>query len=238
MDLRSHPPRGAQLAPLPSVRTDPRIARTRRLLHDALLSLARERDLDTIAVADIADRATINRSTFYQHYPDKETLLADALDEQARLAGADLSALLPLEVSDQPPEILVRYVEHLDENAALYRRSLSETGSPLALARLRRRITTIVTTGIECHGFDPGDAGLPLEIAAASVTGSLVGVLTTWLEMEPRPSTASAASWAWQMLVPAHRPVPLLADGPESTPDAERGRDEGAAAPGWCAPRA
>lgn len=192
-----------------ATRTDPRIARTRRLLHDALLALARERDLDTISVADIADRATVNRSTFYQHYPDKETLLADALDEQARIAGADLSALIPLEDSDQPPALLVRYVEHLDENAALYRRSLSETGSPLAVARLRRRINDIVTTGIEGHGFDPRETDLPLEIAAASITGSLIGVLTTWLEMDPRPSTERAASWTWQMLVPAHHPDPL-----------------------------
>ena len=226
MDLRSRPPLGAQPAPHPGARTDPRIARTRRLLHDALLSLARERDLDTIAVADIADRATVNRSTFYQHYPDKETLLADALDEQARLAGADLSALLPLEESDQPPAILVRYVEHLDENAALYRRALGETGSPLTMARLRRRITAIVTTGIEGHGFDADDSDLPVEIAAASITGSLIGVLTTWLEMDPRPSTERAASWAWQMLVPAHHPDPLAA-GCE---------DAGGAPTGWCAP--
>lgn len=224
MDLRSHPPQGAQSAPPPSARTDPRIARTRRLLHDALLSLARERDLDTIAVADIADRATINRSTFYQHYQDKETLLADALDEQARLAGADLSALLPLEVSDQPPEILVRYVEHLDENAALYRRVLGEAGSPLTMSRLRRRLSAIVTTGIEGHGFDPEPEDLPVEIAAASITGSLVGVLTTWLEMDPRPSTERAASWAWQMLVPA----PPLAAG-------SCGAGDGGTTTGWCA---
>lgn len=210
----------------PEARTDPRIARTRRLLHDALLSLARERDLDTIAVADIADRATVNRSTFYQHYPDKETLLADALDEQARLAGADLSALLPLEESAQPPALLVRYVEHLDENAALYRRALGETGSPLTMARLRRRMSAIVTTGIEGHGFDPEQEDLPVEIAAASITGSLIGVLTTWLEMDPRPSTERAASWAWQMLLPEHRSDPLAGEGATDQSDAS----------GWCAP--
>ncbi|PFG34189.1 TetR/AcrR family transcriptional regulator [Sanguibacter antarcticus] len=208
MDLRTDPPPAAQ----PEARTDPRIARTRRLLHDALLSLARERDLDTIAVADIADRATINRSTFYQHYPDKETLLADALDEQARLAGADLSALLPLDESDQPPALLVRYLEHLDENAALYRRALGETGSPLTTARLRRRMTTIVTTGLEGHGFSPGEEDLPVAIAAASITGSLIGVLTAWLEMTPRPSTERAASWVWQMLVPARQHDPFSAE--------------------------
>lgn len=189
---------------------DPRIARTRALLQDALLSLARERDLDDISVADIADRATINRSTFYQHYADKDTLLADALDEQARRAGADLTDPAMLELTDDPPEVLVRYAEHLAENAALYRRALGEHGSPVATARLRRRISAIVTTGVCSHTADLDDLGLPVEIAAASITGSLIGVLTTWLDMDPMPSPERAAAWAWRMLVPSqqapHRP--------------------------------
>ena len=72
---------------------DPRIARTRRVLQAALLDLAREQPLDEITVAEIADRAEVNRSSFYQHYSDKETLLADALDAQAADVGADLSSL-------------------------------------------------------------------------------------------------------------------------------------------------
>src|SRR3954447_314289 len=106
-------------------RVDPRVLRTRRLLQDALLSLAREQSLDEISVADIADRATVNRSTFYQHYPDKETLLADALDAQAALAGADLSGMDPESGPDvDPPEIFVRYAQHVTENVELYRRAL------------------------------------------------------------------------------------------------------------------
>lgn len=184
---------------------DPRITRTRTLLQDALLSLARERDLDEIAIADIADRATINRSTFYQHYADKETLLADALDEQARRAGADLTDPAILELTDDPPEVLVRYAEHLAENAALYRRALGERGSPVATARLRRRISAIVMTGVCSHQSNLDDLGLPVEIAAASITGSLIGVLTTWLDMDPMPSAERAAAWAWRMLVPSQQ---------------------------------
>ena len=62
---------------------DPRIARTRQSLQAALFELARERGLDEITVADIAERAGVNRSSFYQHYSDKDTLLADAIDAVA-----------------------------------------------------------------------------------------------------------------------------------------------------------
>lgn len=55
--------------------TDPRILRTRRLLQQALVNLMKEKEFDSISVQDIAEAATINRATFYDHYPDKFALL-------------------------------------------------------------------------------------------------------------------------------------------------------------------
>lgn len=179
---------------------DPRVARTRSLLQEALLELARERELDAISVADLADRATVNRSTFYQHYPDKETLLADALDAQAALVGADLSDIDPGALTDAPPEVIVRYTRHLAENAALYRQVFGEPGSPLVTARLRGRIRAMARQACEEFGLDEGDRGVPTEIVAASIAGSLVEMLSAWLEMEPLPPPEQAARWAWRAL--------------------------------------
>jgi AcrR family transcriptional regulator len=55
--------------------TDPRILRSRRMLMDALTSLLAKKDFEDISVQEIADEATLNRATFYLHYPDKGTLL-------------------------------------------------------------------------------------------------------------------------------------------------------------------
>jgi AcrR family transcriptional regulator len=55
--------------------TDPRILRTRKLLQQALVNLMKEKEFDNISVQDIAEAATINRATFYDHYPDKFALL-------------------------------------------------------------------------------------------------------------------------------------------------------------------
>ena len=54
---------------------DPRIKRTRQLLQDALQKLLSEKDFDRISVQDIAETATLNRATFYDHYSDKFALL-------------------------------------------------------------------------------------------------------------------------------------------------------------------
>src|SRR5579863_10627951 len=55
--------------------TDPRILRSRRMLMEALARLLIKKEFNDISVQDIADEATLNRATFYLHYPDKNALL-------------------------------------------------------------------------------------------------------------------------------------------------------------------
>jgi AcrR family transcriptional regulator len=47
---------------------DGRVRRTHAALQGALIPLAEERDLSQISVADVAERAGVSRSTFYDHY--------------------------------------------------------------------------------------------------------------------------------------------------------------------------
>jgi AcrR family transcriptional regulator len=54
---------------------DPRIRRTRLLLQEALGTLLETTEFEKISVQDIAEAATVNRATFYDHYPDKFALL-------------------------------------------------------------------------------------------------------------------------------------------------------------------
>jgi AcrR family transcriptional regulator len=55
--------------------TDPRILRSRQMLMGALAKLLDRKEFDDISVQEIADEATLNRATFYLHYPDKNALL-------------------------------------------------------------------------------------------------------------------------------------------------------------------
>ena len=113
-------------------------------------ALARERPLDEVTIADIVERAGVNRSSFYQHYSDKETLLADALDATAEAAGAALPELV--EPPREPPQALFAFLEHFEANADLYRRVLVSPGSAVVQARLRARIEAIVGEGVVKSG--------------------------------------------------------------------------------------
>jgi AcrR family transcriptional regulator len=57
--------------------TDPRIVRSRQMLMEALANLLTCKEFDEISVQEIADKATLNRATFYLHYPDKNALLQE-----------------------------------------------------------------------------------------------------------------------------------------------------------------
>jgi AcrR family transcriptional regulator len=59
----------------PAESTDPRILRSRQMLMEALLKLLDRKEFNDISIQEIADEASLNRATFYLHYPDKNALL-------------------------------------------------------------------------------------------------------------------------------------------------------------------
>lgn len=60
---------------------DPRVKRTRQMLQQALMDLLGERSFQAITVQDIAERATLNRATFYAHFADKYSLIDTMMRE-------------------------------------------------------------------------------------------------------------------------------------------------------------
>lgn len=63
------------------VRQDRRVQKTRQSIRAAFIALLKEKRFGDITVQDIADRALISRSTFYDHYTDKYLLLEQLYQE-------------------------------------------------------------------------------------------------------------------------------------------------------------
>jgi|GEM_PF-588020 AcrR family transcriptional regulator len=64
-----------------SGRADPRVERTKRDLRRGLEELLGNKSFDKISVAEICEKSSINKMTFYHHYQDKYDLLADCVRE-------------------------------------------------------------------------------------------------------------------------------------------------------------
>lgn len=62
-------------------KSDLRSQVSQRLIWDAMFSLLSEKPFDSVHVKDICERASVNRSTFYNHFIDKYELLQFGLHE-------------------------------------------------------------------------------------------------------------------------------------------------------------
>jgi len=94
--------------------------RSRRFIRQAFLELLQEKRLEKITVTDIVNRADINRSTFYAHYPDVRGLIEEIQQEFVEqsvslLKGADFLTLLR-----DPVPFLRKWLEIANRNRDLY----------------------------------------------------------------------------------------------------------------------
>ena len=91
---------------------DPRIKRSRQWLLQALMELMREKSFEAITVHDLAERAGVNRVTFYNHFNDKYALLEYSL---RTLFQQKLRAEVP-EGAAFSPENLATMIQLVAEN--------------------------------------------------------------------------------------------------------------------------
>lgn len=166
--------------------TDPRIVRSRRMLMEALLRLLNRKEFDDISVQEIADEATLNRATFYLHYPDKNALLQAMTAARFR----DLIARRDLSFTDCDGAlraIALGVCDYLAET----------TGCPTQLAKmpLEGSIIPVVESmflkGGRHHEMAPGVDSALMATAAA---WAIFGAARRWLQTQDRiPAEEMAA---------------------------------------------
>ena len=170
---------------------DRRVRRTQATLQRALIDLVQEQDLSQITVADVADRADVSRSTFYDHYTDVHELAEAActsmLDDLFGFALA-LDTAPPPGTPEDPDPALTAFFTHFAGHAGLYRSLLGPAGSARVIEHVRRRTTAAAHYSgrlTPSGGPPPPDTGspdFPLDVPAAFVAGALIGVAADWLQ--------------------------------------------------------
>lgn len=171
-----------------SSRTDPRIIRTRQLLKDAFVELLQEMDIGKIFVNQIAERATINRVTFYLHYRD----IPDMMEKMADEMIAHISDILKLKsgnqeaAADEDWPTLVNLLEHFAEHAKFYKVVLASRRTPIFTERILKLLTELVTLRIERKGGDAilSEAGIQKDIAIWYGSSALIGTIISWLRKD------------------------------------------------------
>lgn len=181
---------------------DPRARRSRSRLRAAVLELAEDRDPTTITMSKVAQHAGVNRATVYQHFPDVNALLTDAMaDAVTRVART--AALCPLDAPrDVTPEPLSELFHHVADTADLYRRMLGPQGNALFTVRLREQLTAELVSSFR-EGRRPGGfEDVPSRLHAAYLAGALISVLATWVADEPPAPADEVALAFWRLFRP------------------------------------
>lgn len=157
-------------------RDDPRVKRTRQLIQQAFVELMKEKGFDAVTIQDIAQKATINRATFYAHYTDKYALL----DEGTALAFENM---IPEEITQaqeftedvcrQFIELTYRYIIAFYRTCKLGEKSFS--------AQIDGKVKQILQRTIESVLKRSGTSS-NAEINAAMISAAIYGAAYYWFE--------------------------------------------------------
>lgn len=166
--------------------TDPRILRTRQLIRDAFVDLLQEMDIEKLTVNRIAERATINRVTFYLHYRDITDMMEKMADEMIEHIERIVDEHAPQfedAAKDDGWPVLVKLLEHFAEHSKFYRVVLASRRTPIFTERLLRLLSKLVSAKIESLelGNSLAQAGIHKEIAIWYSSSALIGTIVSWL---------------------------------------------------------
>lgn len=159
-------------------RVDPRVKRTRELIVWAFNELVAEKGHTGLTVQEIAERATINRATFYAHFNDQYELfdhvISEAFREELRRRLSDSSGL-----SEENLKALILaacdYLAGL--NTACSR--TDQQFKPLIEARVQSELYELLLGWIEASP-PTGSRSANARIMASVVSWAIFGVGLQW----------------------------------------------------------
>jgi len=171
-------------------RVDPRVKRTRKLLQQAFLELLQEKGFASISIQDITQRATVNRATFYAHFPDKYALMDSILREQFQQA---LASTLPPSPSwgAQSLRLLIEGVFGFLRDCSKPRETQFD---PLVERAVQQELAKILLSWLKQAKTGGVKPRVRLETAASVMSWAIFGTAVEWSRNERAPSAKEMAT--------------------------------------------
>lgn len=178
--VRNYRRRAGNMSNNKQMKVDPRIKRTKKMFKEALISLIQENeDISKLTVQNIADRAELNRATFYLHYHDINDLMEQMIDE----VFEDLNKTMEsppeehqvMKGSKTPPAMLVSFLEHFYRNARLYNVMLENKD-------FRKRVFGILLDIVTFSDENRKAKGKSFQLPKEILVSSSLGIITWWIQ--------------------------------------------------------
>jgi AcrR family transcriptional regulator len=177
---------------------DPRIKRTRQLLCGALRTLLKKKEFDCISVQDIAEAATLNRATFYAHYPDKFALL----EELIRTSFLDFLEKRNVRFDGTCPSAFRAIILAVCDYLAEVHKAQSSHQlqfEPLVESTIINQVRLVLLEGFRRHREERRISG---EMIAATASWAIYGAAKEWVCSEGRGSVENFADTVLELVQP------------------------------------
>lgn len=180
-------------------------ASSRETIAEAATELFLERGYDATSIADIAARAGVSRSSFFNYFASKTDVLWGGFDERMDAAAAQIAAggpvrgILSQAVDDFAPDTLALAAAHA---AAM--------GIEQELARERAVRQSQLASRLTDRLRADGEDGLHAEVRAAAFAAAVFAAVWAWADAGPgitslRDTLASALSAVPEARAPGDR---------------------------------
>jgi AcrR family transcriptional regulator len=172
----------------PTLKVDPRVKRTRRLLRDALVSLMLEKDFASITIREITERAEVAYITFFRHFESLDQLLMEILDDGLGELQAHIETLAKQsETSALETEGRLIF-EYIEQKADLFRILFKSQ----SVTRVRKKVVRNIAAIFQKSCLPLARSGNPMATAILSnhIATSLLALIEWWLDNNRKPVPA------------------------------------------------
>ncbi|MCC8097400.1 MAG: TetR/AcrR family transcriptional regulator [Eubacterium sp.] len=165
-------------------KTDLRFLKSEKAIKKAFLELMKEKGYANITITDIANRAVINRKTFYMHYDSKEQLYDALADEFIDYLDSDgfFRRLQGLKGKHQK-EIIVNLMIKTKEHKELFNVLINDERNSEFLSKLKKKLIKDLVL-ISHTDIKAKDTHLTFEILSEAYFELLRIVLQWWVNTE------------------------------------------------------
>ncbi|CAH0233936.1 hypothetical protein SRABI96_02749 [Peribacillus sp. Bi96] len=180
------------------------VQKTKTQIQYHFIALVEEDGFSQVSVKKIAERANINRGTFYLHYVDKYELMDHLQQQLLNELQARITAILPKEVfmalhQQQLYPPFVAIFQFISEHAHALRAILGDKGDPSFAKKVKRVFGEVLLERLISQHPAAKDEEF-LKYMNAFMTSAILGVIQEWLENCEEQSVEEMAKIHFQIL--------------------------------------
>ena len=176
--------------------TDRRAKRSVRMIKQAFRELVEEKGFEAVTVQDIADRADVNRGTFYAHFPDKYALLDQVIREKFRLL---LERHLTADAGWTRKDLALVIRAVLSHFADVYRNCTHrESLNPMFEQAVQQDLTAVFRQWLRKTPAEQWS--VPTDVVASMCSWAIFGVANEWSKQRKAPPLEEMTNYVLQVV--------------------------------------